>query len=480
MPSLSRSFSPCHFRPKTESSSYPGLRPFQEYAHEEAEAFKRPRSAVNSSGELWEPETLQLRVTPPEIYVDNDECETETKVTVCSANRPGTLVEVVSRFTKLGLAIKRARISSDSGWFADDFYVTEPNGDKVTDPEKIETLKRILSVDPITEPVDKDKAVLEIFGEDRLGLLSDINEVLTNNGYVLQSATVWTEGLNVAFVVSIFDKEGRKNLELEQLCTKVKNIFGGENTSTVVRPVTCRGQVHDDHRLHFMLLESKRRKGVEYSKPEISFCQEDDKFDAHHSPKLEKPNVSIKSDIRRGYWIIHLKCKDRLKLMFDAVCTLADLDFDVYHGSLDCGNGNANLELFVRPRFQHLEAIEDKKKEIKNFLKDAIVRRFPKGLKLHVQLFDDPACLADLLSSLKASNFCVTRAKLGRACLDRCRKHTIYVMNSNGTPPTSEQVADACHKAGGKVVQQDKACDDSDYHRYKFAVRLKPRRSEKN
>jgi len=158
-----------------------------------------------------------------------------------------------------------------------------------------------------------------------------------------------------------------------------------------------------------MLLESKRREGVQYSKPAVSFCQEDDRSATHRSPEVENPNVSIKSDIRRGYWIVHLKCKDRLKLMFDAVCTLADLDFDVYHGSLDCGNGNADLELFVRPRFQHLEAIEDKKKEIKRFLEDAIVRRFPKGLKLHVQLFDDPSCLADLLSSLKASNFCVTR-----------------------------------------------------------------------
>ena len=42
-----------------------------------------------------------------------------TLITIASANRPGTLVEVVQGLTELGLDVHRARISSDGGWFVD-------------------------------------------------------------------------------------------------------------------------------------------------------------------------------------------------------------------------------------------------------------------------------------------------------------------------------------------------------------------------
>ena len=46
--------------------------------------------------------------------------EDRTLVTLDSANRPGTLVEVVQLLTELGLNVIKARISSDGGWFVDE------------------------------------------------------------------------------------------------------------------------------------------------------------------------------------------------------------------------------------------------------------------------------------------------------------------------------------------------------------------------
>jgi UTP:GlnB (protein PII) uridylyltransferase len=60
--------------------------------------------------------------------VDNESYDDRTIITVDSANRPGTLVEVVQCLTELGLNVKRARISSDGGWFVDEFHVTETAG----------------------------------------------------------------------------------------------------------------------------------------------------------------------------------------------------------------------------------------------------------------------------------------------------------------------------------------------------------------
>lgn len=115
-------------------------------AYRESEAQNDLQTSVSCSGELLEYETLELRVNPPNIDVDNNYDPTCTLITVDSANRPGTLVEVnsslnytpheacaglrclrrscivcqvVQHFTELGLNVRRARISSDGGWFVD-------------------------------------------------------------------------------------------------------------------------------------------------------------------------------------------------------------------------------------------------------------------------------------------------------------------------------------------------------------------------
>ena len=50
------------------------------------------------------------------------------------------------------------------------------------------------------------------------------------------------------------------------------------------------------------------------------------------------------------YWLVTIKCKDRSKLLFDTVCTLADMDYDVYHATIDSVKGDAMQEYYIRPR----------------------------------------------------------------------------------------------------------------------------------
>ena len=89
---------------------------------------------------------------------------------------------------------------------------------------------------------------------------------------------------------------------------------------------------------------------------------------------------------------------DRNKLLFDTVCTLSDMDFDIYHATIDCekekdhgdkekeySGYTANQEFYVRPRLGVSEWDEEKAKRLKAMLTAAIMRRFPKGLKVHVQ-----------------------------------------------------------------------------------------------
>ena len=52
------------------------------------------QNAVTEAGDLLEYETLELRIHPPNVRIDNESHEDKTVLIIDSANRPGTLVEV--------------------------------------------------------------------------------------------------------------------------------------------------------------------------------------------------------------------------------------------------------------------------------------------------------------------------------------------------------------------------------------------------
>ena len=58
--------------------------------------------------------------------------------------------------------------------------------------------------------------------------------------------------------------------------------------------------------------------------------------------------MRITTDARRGYWLVAITCKDRNKLLFDTVCTLADMQYDVFHATIDSHDGVAMQEYWVK------------------------------------------------------------------------------------------------------------------------------------
>ena len=58
--------------------------------------------------------------------------------------------------------------------------------------------------------------------------------------------------------------------------------------------------------------------------------------------------MRITTDARRGYWLVAITCKDRNKLLFDTVCTLADMQYDVFHATIDSQDGVAMQEYWIK------------------------------------------------------------------------------------------------------------------------------------
>ena len=154
-------------------------------------------------------------------------------------------------------------------------------------------------------------------------------------------------------------------------------------------------------------------------------------------------------------------CTDRPKLLFDTLCTLADLDYDVYHASIDstdkvkegaaaaaAGSGSslsshppsasangasaqchpgggggggssssrpcglASQEYYIRPRDGNADWDAGRAEQLVAMLEASIQRRFPRGLKVHVRSADRFGCLAALAGVLRGAALAVTRAKV--------------------------------------------------------------------
>lgn len=447
------------------------LQAFADYKKDE---LVNVRQAVTQNGTLLEYETLELRVHPPNVTVDNETYDDRTVITVDSANRPGTLVEVVQCLTELGLNVRKARISSDGGWFVDEFHVTETSGRKVTDEEKLKTIRKLLSIeyDVIkdsevgTNQADEARqcsTVFELCGQDRSGLLADVVQLLTSNNCDVRSAAVWTYKKMVAFVVSVLER-GRP-IQEEYKATRLRQMLLEMMDSSGNGTVTCEkviGPIHYERRLHLLMLKEElkewhssvaRREVKLLSQQETSAkcvtsshgLSTDEDLSHLTSPKYSRPEVIIQHYGHLNYWMVTIKCKDRNKLFFDTVCTLADLNYDIYHGAIDSEGDTATQLYYIRPRFGDFFWDYEKATKLRHILEAAIQRRFPKGLKVHVDP-QDQRTLADLTQQWKRAQLWITRAKVRQY---NKNGHTFYLMKTNGTAPDAKEVEIACQASGG-------------------------------
>ncbi|KAK9860410.1 hypothetical protein WJX84_010817 [Apatococcus fuscideae] len=492
----------------------PSLQAFQ--AYREAEAHNPLQTSVSSDGELLEYETLELRVHPPNIDINNAH-PTRSIITVDSANRPGTLIEVVQHFTELGLDVRKARISSDGGWFVDEFEVTDSCGKKVADYRKLNSIKQMLNInlrcnDELLHNADEtdemnrvETTVFELAGQDAAGLLADVTSLLTTNGCNVRSAAVWTYKHRVAFVLSVTENgmpvhDGVKLQRLQQLLFGMMDSEG----DGIVDIKRVRGEVHHDRRLHQLMLQEDLKAWDRLqadaqvepasdsdddgpssidSRPAASPADSatslhefvsnktENAISFYRSSKHSKPDVAITRCGNGGYWLVTIKCKDRNKLLFDTVCTLADMDYDVYHATIDSQKGLAHQEYYIKPRYGGTAWNAARAVKLAAMMESAIQRRFPKGLKVHVHSADRFGCLSSLARVLKDANLSVTRAKVKTYALSSSSGHTFCVMDASGAPPDRSKVEKACAQIGGKLVDagEEEKTASAGTHKFSFS-----------
>ncbi|KAJ1296712.1 hypothetical protein BS78_01G323300 [Paspalum vaginatum] len=395
------------------------------------------------------------KMNPPRVTIDNTSCPNATVIHVDSANKYGILLEVVQVLTDLKLIVKKAYISSDGGWFMDVFNVTNQSGQKIMDESGLEGIKDYIykSIGPdscflpsrraIVEP-SSDYTLIELTGTDRPGLLSEVSAVLTNLECNVVNAEVWTHNKRAAAVIQVTDRKSGLAISdaerLGRIKERLSNVFKGRSRDA--KTAVALGITHTERRLHQMMLEDR-----DY-----------ERYDRDWANANSTETVSVVNWLQKDYSVVTIRCKDRPKLLFDTVCTLTDMQYVVFHGSVDTEGPQAYQEYYIR----HIDGSpvnsEAERKRIIQCLEAAIERRVYEGLKLELSTGDRVGLLSDVTRIFRENGLTVTRAEVSTRG-DKAI-NTFYVRDAAGRSSVELKTLEAIRQEIGQAVLQVKGHPD--------------------
>lgn len=395
-----------------------------------------PTMTARKSWPYFDPEyeTMSSLIDPPRVVIDNESEKDVTLVKVSSQNKHGTLLEVVQELMDMNLTISKAHISSDGGWFMDVFHVTDLNGRKIRDEKLIENIQKALTLQKkkwtaefqkcpgkcIGTQTISEHTAIELTGVDRPGLLSDISAVLAEMNCHVNAAEVWTHKRRAACVIYVTDEDTLGPIEnvrkLERILEKLKPIMQGHDNEKVARSVVAESFTHVERRLHQLMLAD----------PDFDSS---DSQSSSTEGKKEKPEVTVNEGNERNYSVINVRCLDRPKLLFDAVCTLTDMKYVVFHATIDSSGPYALQEYHIRKMDGRTLDAEAKTK-VKKYLEAAIERRSTEGLRLELCTSDRVGLLNDVTQIFGEHGLHVTSADVSTQ--GNKAVNTFYVTDVNG------------------------------------------------
>ncbi|KAK1384862.1 ACT domain-containing protein ACR8-like [Heracleum sosnowskyi] len=385
---------------------------------------------------LDEYEKLVIRMTTPRVIVDNAGCSNATRVMIDSARKHGILLEAVQVLVDLNLSIKKAYVSSDGRWFMDVFHVTDLDGNKITDEGVIGYIEKSLGTlyyMPTQSKCVNGLTALELTGNDRIGLLSEVFAVLADLQVNVVESKVWTHNGRIASLIYVKDCDSGYPIEDEQkidtIVTRLRNVLEGDTDIRSAKTVVSLAVTHTERRLHQMMFADR-----DYERKPIIWTNGD------------SPIVSVQNCFERGYSGVNIHCKDRAKLMFDVVCTLTDMDYIVFHATVKTGGDRANMEFFIR----HIDGTpirsDAEKQRVILCLRAAIERRASEGIQLELSADDRPGLLADVMRTFRENGINVTRAEIATTFETA---HDVYFVTDAVGNPVDQKIIEAVRQKIG-------------------------------
>ncbi|KAJ9174129.1 hypothetical protein P3X46_017189 [Hevea brasiliensis] len=390
-------------------------------------------------------EKLFRRLNPPRVVIDNESCKNATVVRVDSANRHGTLLEVVQVLTDLNLMITKAYISSDGGWLMDVFNVKDQDGNQITDEAILGYIRKSLgpescfvsSMRSVGVKPSMDHTAIELTGSDRPGLLSEVCAVLTHLKCNVVNAEVWTHNTRAAAVMQVTDEETGFEITDPKRVSKIKellcNVLKGSNKYKRAKTGVSLGVTHTERRLHQMMFADR-----DYERADDEVLNE-----------KQRPNVSVVNWYDKDYSVVTIRSKDRPKLLFDTVCTLTDMEYVVFHANIDAEGPEAYQEYYIRHIDGSPVKSDAERQRVIQCLEAAIERRVSEGLKLELCTTDRIGLLSDVTRIFRENSLTVARAEV--TTRDGKAINTFYVGDASGYPVDAKTI-DSIRQVIGQTI----------------------------
>jgi UTP:GlnB (protein PII) uridylyltransferase len=382
---------------------------------------------------LGEYEKLVIRMNKPRVVIDNAVCPTATIVQVDSARKHGILLEAVQVLTDLNLSIKKAYISSDGRWFMDVFHVTDLNGNKLTDESVISYLEQSLGGIQFSSTNGCDGlTALELTGTDRVGLLSEVFAVLADLQCDIVEAKVWTHNGRIASLIYVKDCNLGTPIEDSEQIDKIeallRSVLKGDNDICSAKTMVSMAVTHSERRLHQMMFADR-----DYERKALR-------------PYVDCPIVTVQNWAERGYSVVNVQSKDRTKLLFDVICTLTDMEYVVFHGTIKTAGDTAYLEFYIKHTDGTPISSEPERHRVILCLQAAVERRASEGVRLELCAPDRESLLADVTRTFRENGLNVTRAEISTS--SETAANVFYVTDAVKNPVDSKTIESVRQKVG--------------------------------
>ncbi|XP_010540117.1 PREDICTED: ACT domain-containing protein ACR7 isoform X2 [Tarenaya hassleriana] len=318
----------------------------------------------------------------------------------------------------MNLWIRKAYISADGKWIMDVFHVTDSKGNKLTDENLISYIEKSIESSHYARTEGyTGLTTLELTGTDRIGLLSEVFAVLADLHCDVVEAKAWTHNGRIASLIYMKDGNSGTPIEgdsdrVQRIEWQLRNLLKGDDgyRSATRTCVLLDGRTHVERRLHQMM-----------------FMDRD--YEKKSNPK-KSPVVSVQNLLRRGYSVVTLQCKDRMKLLFDVVSTLTDMAYVVFHASVRTVGDDAFFEFYIRHTDGAPVNSEPERQRLIQCLQAAVERRTSKGVRLELCTSDRPALLAEVTRIFRENGLNVARAEISTK--DSVATNVFYVTDANG------------------------------------------------
>ncbi|KAF0900045.1 hypothetical protein E2562_026276 [Oryza meyeriana var. granulata] len=407
-------------------------------------------------------EKLVIRMNPPRVTVDNTSDMTATLVKVDSANKYGTLLEVVQVLTDLKLTIKRAYISSDGEWFMDVFHVVDQDGNKLYDGQVIDRIELSLGAGSLSfrtpersvgveAEAEAAQTAIELIGKDRPGLLSEVFAVLTDLKCNIVASEVWTHDARMAALVYVTDADTLGAIDDQDRLDTVKRLLrhllrggsGGPRDRKAAARAAIPSRVaaaHAPRRLHQMMHDDRSA-----AQSSGSGAADDDDDGCRGRPVVEVVDCA-----ERGYTLVNVRCRDRPKLLFDTVCTLTDMQYVVFHGTVIAEGSEAYQEYYIRHLDDSPVTSGNEREHLGRCLEAAIQRRNTEGLRLELCCEDRVGLLSDVTRIFREHGLSVTHAEVATRAARAA--NVFYVVDASREPVQAQAVEAVRAEIGEQIL----------------------------